>query len=502
MLDPDYLLALSEGAEEIAATLHEDILRRIVERIMIRLQRGDDYILTPLDKWQLEVLQESGALREDLEKVIAQRTPHGLEAIREAFREAGVETLQYDHRIYEAAGLSPAPLMHSPYLIRLLERSYEATAGTWENYTRTTADAAQQLFIRECDKAYNLVTTGAISYAQACTEAVETIAEEGVVVEYPSGWRDTIETATLRAVRTGVGQSCAEISLRRMEEMGWDIALVSAHLGARPGDGGENAGNHAWWQGKFYSLSGKDPRFPPIAVCGIGTGEGLGGWNCRHSVGPGDGENNPFEHYDSEENRKAYDLSQRQRAMERRIRKTKREAIALHEAVKNADDATRPELERAYQKKAALLQKQNRAYNEFCEKHELKPVQERLKVAGWDRKQASAATAAARKTSLPTLKNAAGRSIMPVKHTRLNAAPNSITEYTTAKGGKDRNFYDADGRQVLQISNHDHGHKAESKLGEHGEHAHDYFWNREGKARRGSARELTDEERRDNSDFL
>ena len=36
------------------------------------------------------------------------------------------------------------------------------------------------------------------------------------------------------------------------------IGQVSAHLGARTGDGGENHTNHFWWQGKFYRLDDED----------------------------------------------------------------------------------------------------------------------------------------------------------------------------------------------------------------------------------------------------
>ena len=74
MLSPDYLLRVSEGGEAIAETLHNEIIKQIVERIAIRLERGDDYILTARDKWQSEVLQDAGFLREDIEKTIAKQT--------------------------------------------------------------------------------------------------------------------------------------------------------------------------------------------------------------------------------------------------------------------------------------------------------------------------------------------------------------------------------------------------------------------------------------------
>lgn len=398
MVSPEYLLQIAEGAEDLAELLHQDIIKKVVERIMVRLDRGDDYYLTAVDKWQLETLQNAGYLLEDIQKEIAQKTPLMVTEVKEAFEDAGVRAITYDNAIYEKAGLSALPIEQSPALIRLLERGFAATLGEFENFTRTMANAAHELYITECDKAYYKVASGAESWSQAVREAVETIAKDGVTVTYPSGHTDTIETATLRAVRTGIAQATGEITLKRMEEMDWDIILTSAHLGARYGDEGDNFTNHHWWQGQFYSKSGNDKRFKPFSVCGLGDVQGILGANCRHSFGPGDGVNNPFKHYDSEENKEAYDLSQRQRTLERRIRKTKREVMGIKEGLDDAKTETsRSELEALYQRKAKLLAKQNKAYNDFCEENNLKRRAERIAIAQWDRKQAAAARAAARK---------------------------------------------------------------------------------------------------------
>ncbi len=359
--------------------------------------RGDTYLLTAADKWQLEVLQESGFLLEDIQKEIAKRTRLQEKEIKEAFEEAGVRALAYDDRIYRAAGLNPPPLLRSPYLLRLMQRNYEATLHEWRNFTRTIAEQSQRLFISECDRAYHLVSSGALGYTQAVKESVERIAAGGVKVTYPSGHTDTIETATLRCVRTGISQMSGQITNARMEELDWDIILVSAHLGARVTEK-EDFTNHYWWQGRFYSRTGKDQRFPPFSLCGMGHVQGIHGANCRHSHMPGDGKNNPFEHYDSEENRKAYELSQQQRAMERRIRKTKREVMGLKMAADSAgDQGLKAQLSLDYQSKAALLQRQNQAYKAFCAENRLRPLQDRLTVAKWDRKQAAMATGAAKR---------------------------------------------------------------------------------------------------------
>ena len=64
MLTPNELLHISEGAEEIAESLHQDIIKRIIDRIMLRIGRGEEYLLTSVDKWQIETLQEAGILLE------------------------------------------------------------------------------------------------------------------------------------------------------------------------------------------------------------------------------------------------------------------------------------------------------------------------------------------------------------------------------------------------------------------------------------------------------
>lgn len=398
MLSPDYLARIAEGSEEIASQLHTYIIRQIIDRMMIRIGRGDDYLLTSSDRWRIQILQDAGYLLEDITAELSKVTNRQEKEIKSAMEEAGVKALEYDHKIYEAAGLSPTPLTQSPQLIRLMERNMTATMGEWENYTRTTAEAAQRLFINECDNAYHLVSSGAVSYTQAVKEAVNNVVSVRVIVQYPSGHKDTIETATARAVRTGVAQATGDISIKRMEEMDWDIILVSAHIGARTGDGGQNPGNHLWWQGQFYSRTGKDKRFPPFSQTGYGTGEGLCGWNCRHSFGSGDGVNNPYKDIQTADNYKVEQLENRQRTLERRIRKTKREVMGMQEAVdKCKDESVKFEMQLDLDRKSYLLQRQNKAYNEFCKTNDLRTQQERLQIARWNREQAAKARGAARR---------------------------------------------------------------------------------------------------------
>ena len=101
------------------------------------------------------------------------------------------------------------------------------------------------------------------------------------------------------------------------------------------------------------------------------------------------------------------------------------------------------------------------------------------------------------------LTNASGAPIMEVKKVHVSGLPpDSITQKVNAKGGIDRNYYDGAGKQTKQISDNGHGHKKEEAMGKHGEHAHDYYSDEAGNRKHGPARELTDEERKENDDIL
>ena len=97
---------------------------------------------------------------------------------------------------------------------------------------------------------------------------------------------------------------------------------------------------------------------------------------------------------------------------------------------------------------------------------------------------------------------ASGEEVKIVEKTTLQDKPNSITQIVNAKGGVNRNYYDENGNQFLQISNNGHGHPVEEDLGEFGEHAHNYYFDENNKLKRTDARELTEEERKRNDDML
>ena len=63
----------------------------------------------------------------------------------------------------------------------------------------------------------------------------------------------------------------------------------------------------------------------------------------------------------------------------------------------SGDDKLKFELQHMYDRKSAVLRRQNKQYREFCKENDLKEYSERLRVAQWDRSQAVRSAKAAQR---------------------------------------------------------------------------------------------------------
>lgn len=320
--------------------LYEEYIQTVINDIARRLVKMGKPTITAA--WQLQRLQESGAVYKNAIKELSRLTGQSEQILKETFEAAGVQTMRFDDAVYKAAGLNPLPLHLSPAMTQVLAAGLQKTGGIINNLTMTTATSAQQAFIHAADIAYMQVTTGVLSYDEAIKRAIRGVGGDGLLITYPSGHRDQLDVAMRRTVLTGVSQTSGELQMTRANEMGSDLVQVSAHIGARP--------EHAAWQGKIYSRSGTDRSYPDfVKSTKYGTGEGLMGWNCRHSFYPYfKGISKPL--YDGATMRNyekktvqyqkkdipIYDATQRQREIERYIRGWKRQENTTANALAQA----------------------------------------------------------------------------------------------------------------------------------------------------------------------
>ena len=332
MLGPEHLAQLPDALCSLWRQVEDDILRDIARRITA----ADG--MTETAVWQAQRMELLRTVQNDTVNTLAKYAKRSRSEIRRLLTEAGTATLAADDAIHRAAGKNAVPVNESPTLLNLLNAGYRQTLGSWQNLTATTAATVTGELEQRLDRAWLQVSTGAIDYNTAIRGAVDDLADGMKYVTYPTGHRDTLETAVRRCVLTGVNQTAAKLQLTRMEELGCEFVEVTAHEGARP--------SHAVWQGKIYHIGGAvtldGVRYEDFAkATGYGTGAGLCGWNCRHNFypyWPGISVPNYTETRLAALNAKCvtyggkqytrYEISQMRRDLERRVRKYQRRFLA------------------------------------------------------------------------------------------------------------------------------------------------------------------------------
>lgn len=408
MLPPEYLASAPDSVIQLVNQVEEDILCDMARRIV---QTGQ---LTATAQWQAWRLEQLGASRQYIYYHLQRLTGKTQGEINALFQEAGQQALYYDDQIYQAAGLTPGNPNDSPALLNLLNAGAQQTNGTFENLTATTANTASQQFERALDRAWLQLASGAFSYQTVIQQAIKDLARQGLqAIVYPSGHVDTLEVATRRAIMTGLNQTGAKLSLSRADEMDCDLVEVTAHHGARP--------SHQVWQGKVYSRSGKSAKYPDfVSSTGYGSGPGLCGWNCRHNFFPffeglsrSAYPEDVLRRYENQtvtyngEKLSYYDATQKQRYLERQVRRWKREYLMLDAA---GQDTT---------KAATKLNAWRRSLDDFLKQTGLDRQSSREMVNGFGRSQASKAVWTVKKyetisASLKSVTTSTGVSISDV----------------------------------------------------------------------------------------
>ncbi|MGM9623200.1 MAG: phage minor capsid protein [Butyricicoccus porcorum] len=317
---------------DVMIPLWTQVEQDVIADIARRISRYDYWI--PAAEHQRHKLREMGLAQEYILKQLSTLTKRSQKELLQLMQTAAEEALTSDRRYYRSHGIE-TPDELSERLQQVLLSGYRNTNQLFRNLTSTTADAAQKQFINALDQAWMQVQSGAFSYETAISNAIKSVAKPGLKIKWSaSGHQDTVEVAVRRAVMTGVNQTAADMRLQLAQELGCDLVEVTAHAGARP--------SHAEWQGRAYSISGKSTKYPSLRdVTGYGTGDGLCGWNCRHSFHPYvEGTAAAYTEDDLKQysaktityNGKQvteYDARQIQRYHERQIRRWKRESAAM-----------------------------------------------------------------------------------------------------------------------------------------------------------------------------
>ena len=401
MLPPEYFDHKEDRLLELYRQLENFILKDITRRL---LSAGEMTATADRLIWKLQQMGESQAA---IEQKLQKLTGLTRKELRFLLQDAVLTSWEDDRATLGQLGIELSNPLENAAVIRIMDAEYKKSLGELQRLTRTTMKQSQIDLINMLDEADLRVAAGVQSYSAAVCDILDKYAGRGIYVDYPTGARLTLEAAVRLNVVTSMNQTAAQVTNQYIVEGGIEYVLVSAHLGARvQGKGQPELAGHDNWQGRVYKIRGTTQECPNLLertgydidpVTGQGTVVnplGLHGYNCRHSHKPWDLRlRNPYMDengnlkIDTEENRKRYELQQKQRYMERSIRATKRRLIEKQEQINNPSDADVAKLQSDYDRLAHRMTQQNKAYNDFCKKNDLQPQYDRIKVADFGREQ-------------------------------------------------------------------------------------------------------------------
>ena len=394
---------IKEVPEKIAK-LFKDLEKDVMDDIVKRISKTNEISRTA--DWELYRVNQLSTYGKDLKKKLKKSLEYTDEQMNRLYDEIIAKGYAHDESLYKAMDVPFIPLNENTELKQLIGAIKEQTNGEFENITRTTGfvvnngnkeQTLTDYYKSLLDKATVEIATGTFNYDSTLKKVVNEMANSGLrTIDYDSGHADRIDVAARRAVMTGLRQVTGKISEDNAKALNTEYFEVSAHVTARP--------SHALWQGKVYT------KEQLTTICGLGTVTGLCGVNCYHMYDPfiygvsvrrysDDDLSKMYQDTLTEKEYKGkkytpYEATQRQRALERRMR-TQDEKIRLlksggasrediHE-VKLRREATYQEY-KEFSKKMGLPEQMNRVFNSERKSAIATPISSPIETAKTDYK--------------------------------------------------------------------------------------------------------------------
>ena len=366
-----------------------EVYGAVTDRILINLAKYFPYIKQggePLElfEYQVKMLAQMWKVNEETEKIILKSLDGADEALRACLESAILDAVEKEEpELKRAAEIGllggNMPPEVSPNQMQAFKSYYAQSAdklnlvntrmleSTQAAYTATVADVVNR--IQRTQSIMNVaageVVTGVSSWNPAMHDAVQKMVANGLTGFIDHGGHHwSPEAYVAMDIRTTMFNTARAAVDERAQEYGCDLYQVSSHNGARP--------LCYPWQGKVISRSGwrgvvEDLDGNKITVHSedeiesFRYGGGLFGVNCRHypmNFIPGFS-TIKGEPQDEEENALAYEQSQQQRELERKLRYERRDLATMKAQGANAD---------AIRKQQEKVNRANDDLDEFCDR--------------------------------------------------------------------------------------------------------------------------------------
>jgi len=327
MLSETRIIELEKDLIELYQEIENDLLVSVVQDIDINKNIDIDNI----ESWHAKKLKEAGAVNRRNKKIISKYSGRTDEEVEKLFTNMAIESVEDDETVYKKAikkGLveKQVPVADSPAINRIIDKAIKETDKTINLVNTKALQSANKEFLNIVNTTFIQVDSGIYDYKTAVRRAVFKLADKGItgqtykrkdgsIVNY------TLDAAVRREVVTSSLQTARDAQDARADEYGSDLFEVTSHLGARP--------KCAIDQGRIYSKSGDSKKYKAFSETSEGDADGLFGVNCKHQKYPYfDGlsikRNEPFP---LKKNAKVAEETNKQRYLEREVRKEKRRLI-------------------------------------------------------------------------------------------------------------------------------------------------------------------------------
>lgn len=401
---------LSADVLRIVLDMEDEILR------MIAAQIGRDGNVSDTSKWRIRQLARSGEMNARAASIISSYLPAQSQAVYDAVIQAATDEIGYLDKAVQAANaaglasyFSDVPAEDSAVLAA---RAFQEQAANDLNLVNTVMkykvgstyvaavngifyDASKrQARLDDMGVGAAMLSSGHVSLQEATRRTIHRMAQKGIPAFVDKAGREwSPEAYVMMDMRSTLGNTARAAQNMRCDQYGIQLIAVSSHMGARP--------KCAPYQGRIFSRngqsgtttdgSGRIVNYSPLSSTSYGEPDGLFGINCGHMQYPfipGVNVQRYFP-YDEEQNAQRYKQFQRQRAMERDIRATKRECMMLQAA---GDDE-------GLQKASQRLRVQKQKYSQYSKDCGLGTHYDRTQVYGYDRSKSGKTVWAERKAA-------------------------------------------------------------------------------------------------------
>ena len=274
-----YQSMLQAGVEKKYRMLEEEIMKDVIRRI----QKAGK--VTSAADWQLQRYMVLGHSTEDVEAIIRQAVGGDWADTFRLYDEVIEQEYVRSKAMYEQVNAYFVPYEENHELQQLTNALVQQSNDELFNITKSLGFMVDmgkgrkefaplaEIYNGYLDNAITMLASGAFDYNTVIRKVVKEMTASGLrTVDYATGHSSRVDVAVRRALLTGMGQLAGRISDMNGQALGTDKFEVDWHPGARP--------DHAVWQGRVWT------RQQLVDVCGLGTGPGLLGWNCRHTYYP------------------------------------------------------------------------------------------------------------------------------------------------------------------------------------------------------------------------